>query len=89
MCPVETANFVVLIVIQLCNISTNYISTMYFFFNNLRFFFILGSPCPETTKESSLDNLMEKLRAKSAQYKSWNEMTKSLRVAIAVSFCEQ
>lgn len=50
-------------------------------------FLILGSPCPEASKESSLDNLMEKLRAKSVQYKSWNEMTKSLRVAIAVSLC--
>ncbi|GFQ91407.1 mediator of RNA polymerase II transcription subunit 1 [Trichonephila clavata] len=43
---------------------------------------VVETPAPETTKESTLENLMEKLRAKTGQYRSWPEMSKSLRVAI-------
>ncbi|GFY64159.1 mediator of RNA polymerase II transcription subunit 1 [Trichonephila inaurata madagascariensis] len=43
---------------------------------------VVETPAPETTKESTLENLMEKLRAKAGQYRSWPEMSKSLRVAV-------
>ncbi|CAL1266022.1 unnamed protein product [Larinioides sclopetarius] len=43
---------------------------------------VIETPTPEPTKESTLENLMEKLRAKTGQYRSWPEMSKSLRVAI-------
>lgn len=45
---------------------------------------LLETPAIEIVKESSLENLMDRLRAKSGQYKSWPEMSKSLRVAITV-----
>ncbi|CAL1266025.1 unnamed protein product [Larinioides sclopetarius] len=47
-----------------------------------RIFPPIETPTPEPTKESTLENLMEKLRAKTGQYRSWPEMSKSLRVAI-------
>ncbi|GIY77928.1 hypothetical protein CDAR_572831 [Caerostris darwini] len=43
---------------------------------------IIETPAPEAVKESTRENLMEKLRAKASQYRSWPEMSKSLRVAI-------
>ncbi|XP_055932927.1 mediator of RNA polymerase II transcription subunit 1-like [Argiope bruennichi] len=47
-----------------------------------RIFPPIETPTPEPTKESTLENLMEKLRSKVGQYRSWPEMSKSLRVAI-------
>ncbi|KAG8199086.1 hypothetical protein JTE90_016223 [Oedothorax gibbosus] len=43
---------------------------------------VVETPPIEVVKESSLENLMDRLRSKSGQYKSWPEMSKSLRVAI-------
>ncbi|GIY48616.1 mediator of RNA polymerase II transcription subunit 1 [Caerostris extrusa] len=45
---------------------------------------IIETPAPEAVKESTRENLMEKLRAKASQYRSWPEMSKSLRVAITI-----
>nr|XP_042903354.1 mediator of RNA polymerase II transcription subunit 1-like [Parasteatoda tepidariorum] len=43
---------------------------------------VVEAPCPEPVKESSLETLMEKLKSKAGQYRSWMEMSKSLRVAV-------